>query len=239
VSTICVLDQGVASQKLSECLSIPVVSPDAGEIANYIYYKNGILTIHAAADDFDFAIDFTAGKADYRRRQPQKELLLRALGDVKNVCDLTAGFAGDAFVMACAGIEVDAIEQNAIIYQLLRDAKTRLKAVLPQIADNINFYNSQAEQWQPEKHYDAIYLDPMFPERKKSAKVKKAAQVLQLLNKGLTASDWSKFNFFKSTQRVVVKRPKGAENLLTIKPNFTITGKTCRFDVYIKPNVTP
>ena len=229
---IVVLNQDARTRILAEQLGLQLVNKAQADA--YLYYKNDCLTIHIIATGADFTIDFTAGKSDYRRRHAQKELLLRALGGAKLVCDLTAGFAADAFVMASNGITVDAVEQNPIIFALLIDAKARLQLKLPEIAERMRFYNCRAEDWLQKnaKHYAAIYLDPMFPERNKSAKVKKAAQVLQFLNKDLPASDWNTA-LHNCTQRLVVKRPKAAPNLLDMPESFVIKGKTCRFDVFL------
>ena len=85
----------------------------------------------------------------------------------------------------------------------------------------------------PAAPVDVVYLDPMFPERKKSARVKKDmwlfhqligpdASEAELLDAALCCAGW----------RVVVKRPVRAPALGDRQPHHDIPGKTVRFDVY-------
>ena len=78
---------------------------------------------------------------------------------------------------------------------------------------------------------DVIYMDPMHPKRKKSAKVKKDLQILQVLfgtdSDALSLLDAA---LHSACQRVVVKWPQKQPAL--IKPSYSIMGKTIRFDVY-------
>ena len=84
------------------------------------------------------------------------------------------------------------------------------------------------------KRVDVVYLDPMFPERRKSAQVKKELQMLQMLatcepspEHLLTAA------LATAAKRVVVKRPRRAPCFTTRSPSHSLSGKTIRFDVYI------
>ena len=89
-------------------------------------------------------------------------------------------------------------------------------------------------QLRDEDKPEVIYLDPMYPERKKSAQVKKNMQILQTLL-GKDEDTESLLNRALSTakKRVVVKRPKGAENIPGIKPDICIESKKTRYDVYV------
>ncbi|CAG1769485.1 partial Ribosomal RNA small subunit methyltransferase J, partial [uncultured bacterium] len=82
---------------------------------------------------------------------------------------------------------------------------------------------------------DCIYLDPMFPpKRKKSALAKKAMVVLR----DLLGDDTDKDQLFQAAlqatgKRVVVKSPDDAPPLGG-KPNESFSGKLLRYDVYFK-----
>jgi 16S rRNA (guanine1516-N2)-methyltransferase len=81
---------------------------------------------------------------------------------------------------------------------------------------------------------DIIYLDPMFPSRDKSASVKKEMVILQnLLEKDLDAATLFTAALACSRRRVVVKRPRLAPALSLQKPNYTLQGKSSRFDIYL------
>jgi 16S rRNA (guanine1516-N2)-methyltransferase len=119
---------------------------------------------------------------------------------------------------------VSLLEGNAANY--LSDLVSRITQLEPQA-------QVQEEQdiavWRP----DVVYVDPMFPLRKKSAKVKKQMQAFhaivgtdpdadQLLANALTVAKY----------RVVVKRPAGAGFLAETKPNYSLEGKSTRYDIY-------
>ena len=81
---------------------------------------------------------------------------------------------------------------------------------------------------------DVVYLDPMYPpRRKKSALAKKEMQVLRTL----VGDDPDAKQLFEvarkiATERVVVKRPVYAEPIVA-KPSMSYESKLVRFDVYL------
>ena len=84
---------------------------------------------------------------------------------------------------------------------------------------------------------DVIYLDPMFPERKKSALVKKEMRLFKrLAGEDNDADQLLKSALASSASRVVVKRPKGAPVLASLKPTHEIKAKKFRYDVYLNLN---
>jgi len=104
---------------------------------------------------------------------------------------------------------------------------TRLNLVQ---ADSIDWLKGLSSSQQP----DIIYLDPMFPERKKSASVKKEMAILH----NLQLNDDNDQHLLEAAlscanKRVVVKRPRLADNLSAFAPNFSLTGKSSRFDIYL------
>ena len=84
----------------------------------------------------------------------------------------------------------------------------------------------------------AVYLDPMFPAREKSAAVKKDLQWLQRLCAYPDAEEerlmlaWARA---LEPARVVVKRPAKAGYLAGVTPSFSQKGKAVRFDIYTCP----
>jgi 16S rRNA (guanine1516-N2)-methyltransferase len=74
----------------------------------------------------------------------------------------------------------------------------------------------------------------MFPERRKSALVKKELQLLQLLAQPDSAPERLLAAALEvARQRVVVKRPLKAPCLTALSPSHSLSGKTVRFDVYL------
>jgi 16S rRNA (guanine1516-N2)-methyltransferase len=84
---------------------------------------------------------------------------------------------------------------------------------------------------------DVIYLDPMFPPRRKSAAVRKEMALFHsLLARTLDPQDADALLLWalrQDTARVVVKRPAKAPCLAAKEPSHTISGKAVRYDVYV------
>jgi 16S rRNA (guanine1516-N2)-methyltransferase len=80
---------------------------------------------------------------------------------------------------------------------------------------------------------DVILLDPMFPERGKSALKDKGMRALRaLVGDDLDASALLTLARRYVGRRVVVKRPLGAEPLAGPAPSGAIRGTTVRYDIY-------
>ena len=83
---------------------------------------------------------------------------------------------------------------------------------------------------------DVVYLDPMYPERQKSAAVKKEmAYFHELVGQPETADAAALFQAARAVakKRVVVKRPRLGVFLCGEKPAYQYEGKSTRFDVYL------
>lgn len=192
-------------------------------------------------------VDFTAGAMDFRRKQPGKELLLRAvgckIGRPLAVIDATGGLGRDSFLLAAAGCTVHIFEQEPVLAALLADGLERARqcpeaaAIAARISltagDALLFLREMRAQGQV---VDAVYLDPMFPERRKSALVKKEAQLLQLLAQPSNpAAEKELLAAARAvSRRVAVKRPAKAPFLGETAPSHSLAGATVRFDVYVQ-----
>jgi 16S rRNA (guanine1516-N2)-methyltransferase len=199
-------------------------------------------------DDPDFTpfhIDFLSGKMLYRSRQAsiKKEMLARALGkkpkDHPYIVDATAGLGRDSFILASLGFNVTMLERSPILFALLEDALQRAchDNLTAESAARLNLIQADAKDWLTQlpagKRPDIVYLDPMFPEREKSASVKKEMVILQqLLGNEADAAELLTIALSCSNQRVVVKRPRLAPALSRREATFTLIGKSSRFDVY-------
>ncbi len=189
-------------------------------------------------------INFLSKKFQYRKKNSStlKENLVRALGLKKNqtatIIDATGGLAQDSFVLAHLGFEVKLLERSSLIHALLQDGIHRgLKelTIAPMIK-RLHLIHADAIKWLKNREkIEYIYLDPMFPERKKSALVKKEMQFFQdIIGDDHDADLLLKTALACATKRVVVKRPRLAPLLIeTPAPHFQLKGKSIRFDVYL------
>jgi 16S rRNA (guanine1516-N2)-methyltransferase len=243
--------QLAAATLLAKQLSLPLITtlPD-NMAAHYDYlliFTSHYLGLHKTTEkkQSPFYIDFLSQSLLYRRKEAslRNELLARAMGVSPNknptIIDATAGLGRDSFILASLGFKLTLLERSPVIYALLQNALERAQAdpQLSTLIQRMQLIHADANDWLTDKQADIVYIDPMFPERKKSAAVKKEMVILQqflgvddqtdtLLAKALTCA----------TYRVVVKRPRLADVLKGQKPNFSLSGKTSRFDVYLGMN---
>ncbi|HEY3487658.1 MAG TPA: class I SAM-dependent methyltransferase, partial [Gammaproteobacteria bacterium] len=113
-----------------------------------------------------------------------------------------------------------------------------LHAEVQSIAERMQTVHMDSKQYlqalAAEKYPDVIYMDPMYPQRGKSALVKKEMRYTRaLVGEDADAGELLAIALNVARRRVVVKRPKGAETLTDLKPNTTIASKNTRYDIYI------
>jgi 16S rRNA (guanine1516-N2)-methyltransferase len=152
--------------------------------------------------------------------------------------DATAGLGRDSFILASLGFKVRLIERSPIIHALLNDGLQRGLAdpALAPIIKNMELIHADAILWLNEtiEKPDIIYLDPMFPDRKKSALSKLDMRIFHdIAGDDVDADQLLSTALACAARRVVVKRPRLAEELAGIKPAFALTGSSSRFDTYI------
>ena len=192
-------------------------------------------------------VDFVSGALAHRQQfgGGRGQAIAKAMGlkQGKNpkVLDVTAGLARDAYILATLGCRMTLVEKSPILSILIQDGINRgldneqSAAILSEHftihnQDAINFLKNMKKSQYP----DIIYLDPMFPERKKSALVKKDMQILQrLLGKDENSKALLETALDHAVKRVVVKRPIHAPHLTEKQPDTSIHSKKTRYDIYI------
>jgi len=188
-------------------------------------------------------VDFASPASLYRKQHGggRKEAIVKAIGlkgnDAWHVVDATPGLGRDAFVLVSVGCSVTMIERSPVVAALLEDGIRRLALTFPDLANRMSLqHGNSAEvmQYFKGESVDAIYLDPMFPHKKKSALVKKEMRLFQqLLGHDPDADALLPPALMLATHRVVVKRPNSADVLAGEKPSMAIESKKHRFDVYL------
>ena len=147
------------------------------------------------------------------------------------ILDMTAGWGRDAMVMAQAGGHLTLLEKNPLMAAMLFQAHQSL--IDFNLQSNIRCVWANAHDYlknMTEKP-DVIYIDPMHPERQKSALVKKHLQVLQqLVPPNEDVEELIQLALQHALKRVVVKWPE--KQSAHFKPSYSVHGKTIRFDVY-------
>ena len=238
-------------QALATHLSVPLL-PTMQQPVDFceflLFFDKARLCLRSTAEGASGAVcvDFDNDSLQYRQRHhAQPEALLKAAaikqGHMTRVLDATAGFGLDAYLLAGAGSTVILCERSKILHAMLADgmrrascsAEERVRQTVARMhlheGDSLSLMRAP---WQARP--DVVYLDPMFPERKKkSAKVKKNMFLLQQLLHGQEdAPGLLEEALTLALKRVVVKRPRHAPFLEDRAPGFTLEGKSSRFDVY-------
>ena len=173
-----------------------------------------------------------------------RELLVRAARvrgvDAPIAVDATAGLGEDALLLAAAGFEVTLCERDAVIAALLADALRRASAD-PRLADivaRMRLVEGDAAHTlrQLEERPDVVFLDPMFPERRKRGATNKKLQLFQELESPCEDEEALMAAALGARPRkVVVKRPLKGPHLAGVKPSSSLAGKVVRYDVIVPP----
>ena len=199
--------------------------------------------------------DFTKMIPRVKASNIPKEFLVKA-AKIKDAdhpltaIDATAGLGEDSLLLAAAGFQVTLFERNPVIAQLLADALERAKEI-PELApivarmtlrneDSIEALNALAlslDRSEPDVvSPDVILLDPMFPERQKSALVKKKLQMIQKLE--MPCDDEKalvRAAMMTRPKKLIIKRPPKGPWLARLKPDYAQEGKAVRFDCFVQP----
>ncbi len=172
---------------------------------------------------------------------PKKGALAQALGRrTKTIVDATTGWGQDSLHIFRMGYQLRCIERSPIMFELLADGFKRLSEVdwvtgldiqVPELISG----NAIEVLTKLEKKPECIYIDPMFPpKRKKSALAKKSMTILRdLLGDDEDREQLFEMSMQTATKRVVIKSPNYAEPIAG-KPNESFSGKLLRYDVYLK-----
>jgi 16S rRNA (guanine1516-N2)-methyltransferase len=226
------------------------VNPDAEAVEHtWLQDERGLALLVPLEDGkvHPLRVDFLHGSMGYRLRHGggRSQGVARAVGLKKgspppSVLDTTAGLGRDAFMLAWLGCKTTALERNPAVFRLLEDGLRRALAdseVCAQLGQQLTLVQADAREFmaQIKQPPQVVYLDPMHPERKKSAQVRKEMRLFRnLLGSDPDAVELFDVAMQTATRRVVVKRPRRGEALAP-NPDHVVEGRTTRFDVYLIP----
>ncbi len=204
--------------------------------------ENGLFL--SSEEGLQLRADFTHLKPRLKHHNLSGELIVKASKirgrEDLHVLDATAGLGEDSFLLAGAGFAVDLYEYDAVIAALLQDAIRRAlqsgDETVREAARRMRFHEEDSVKAMKKlsSRPDVILLDPMFPERRKTGLIKKKFQLLQLLERPCDNEE----ALFEAALaacplRIVVKRPQKGPYLAARKPDYSLSGKAIRYDVYL------
>tara|TARA_B100000401_G_scaffold280213_1_gene191372 strand:+ start:5071 stop:5814 length:744 start_codon:yes stop_codon:yes gene_type:complete len=161
---------------------------------------------------------------------------LKGLPSDFKALDATAGLGKDALEIAknknCQSVVL--LEKERWLFYLLQEGINRtedhkslinVNKLTVKNDDSIKFLRTGRG------HFDLIYVDPMFQGTSKS-KAKSAMQALRDLTKKVDSDCFLELAIKNASKRVIVKRHNKSKYLENKKPDYSITGKVVRYDVY-------
>ncbi|WP_413613045.1 class I SAM-dependent methyltransferase [Bdellovibrio sp. HCB-110] len=241
VSKICIIATPEALEKAqvwADFFKCPVNPANSADFFFHFHVEDGRVYVRDQEKRL-LEIDFDKNHLDYERKghRGKNELIAKALGVAKGyrkVLDLSVGLAVDSVFLTQLGFEVMGVERSPVLYALLKEAFARtekdyLKSYQLYFADSLQFLKENKGKLA----VDAIYFDPMYPHKKKSALPKQEMVVFRdLVGHDEDASEVLKEALTWPVQRVVVKRPMHAEELLP-GVRHSYEGKVVRYDTYV------
>jgi 16S rRNA (guanine1516-N2)-methyltransferase len=247
-------------EELACQLALPLVAPtctDYDLLLTVTPRQLELRTVHPSGFGPVY-VDFVGGSMGFSVRTGGTRLLFSAIGlsgaRPLTVLDATAGLGRDAFLLALKGCRVTALERSPVVAALLQDGLERARAV-PELhlalrgtradagstqdkAGGLNLRvviadaRAYLESLRPADAPDVVYLDPMFPPKKKSAEVKKEMRVLRrVVGDDPDAAELLDVARRVARRHVVVKRMRLATPLGP-DPTRTYPGQSTRYDVY-------
>ncbi|WP_084649193.1 class I SAM-dependent methyltransferase [Saccharospirillum impatiens] len=184
-------------------------------------------------------VDFIGGAARHRQQfgGGRSQAIAKAVGLHQRkdlvVLDATAGLGRDAFVLASLGATVIMMERHPVVRLLLTDGLERARSSGDPVFDRMSMHDGTLLNMAHALSPDVVYLDPMYPERRSKAAVKKDMALFHALVGADEDADALLAPALTCAQRrVVVKRPRIAPPLDGQKPGLVLAGKSSRFDIY-------
>lgn len=244
------------ARKLSDSLGLPLLDAALNDTSSpstaqwMLIVSPETLTL-SRADGLSTSIDFLGGKAAKRTHESgfASQPLARALGLKKlqqinqnpTVIDATAGLGTDGWMMASLQCRVHLLEASPVLCAMLKRAiDIAAERTSDGAAHRLTITNTNAVSYlnnEATSSVNVIYLDPMYPQSRNSALVKKGMQLLHdLAGPDTNGDELLLAALAKADYRVIVKRPKGAA-LLAGSDKWSgqitnIQSAQTRFDIY-------
>jgi 16S rRNA (guanine1516-N2)-methyltransferase len=231
-------------QKLAQRLSVPCYTQIEAQTLECVFlgWRQGALTLYDRNQlrKGGMVVEVEPRPGEQKSwPAPKTGALAQAVGrKTHTIIDATTGWGQDALHLFRMGYQVRCLERSPVMFELLQDGWNRLggldwvgrlKLSLPELVlgNSIDILAKMSEK------PDCIYLDPMFPpKRKKSALAKKSMVILRdLLGDDLDRERLFEVALQAAGKKVIVKCPDDATPLGRT-PDESFKGKLLRFDVY-------
>ena len=223
-------------QALSKQYGLLAVSEERSTEFDYrLEYRNGSLCLVAMANRKLRPISMRVNQVS---RLSKRTALGSAIGKKsKSIIDATAGLGSDTLLLARMGYRVHAVERVPAVAALLQDGITRARKLADSMQMLHSFDDARSVIQRLSDLSDVIYMDPMYPPRRKSSAAHARPLIIlrDLVGDDADAVDLLQVALDSDCARVVVKRPHDCRSLGTWQSTFSKGGKLVRYDVYLNP----
>ncbi|MEE3492564.1 class I SAM-dependent methyltransferase [Ruminococcus sp.] len=226
-----------AADMLSRQLGVPLAD-SMGEALTLVFDGSGLSLVGSG---MRYQGDFSRMLSRVTKGRLHHEMLVK-LAKTKTehpvAVDAAAGMGEDSFLLAAAGYEVYLFERDRVIAALLGDALRRAEKdeQLRGIVGRMHLKEGDSIELMPQIGIvpEIVYLDPMFPPRKKSGLIHKKLQLIQKLEQPC-ADERELFDAAAALhpKKIIIKRPLNGAPLADRKPSYTVKGKAIRYDVVV------
>ena len=143
------------------------------------------------------------------------------------VLDAFGGWGIDGFTLSALGCTVTILEANPLICAMARHLAQELGCAAKVLCVDAERYLRDTDEV-----FDVVYFDPMFPVHPKSAKPARRMQILEkLARKDSDVEQIFELAKNQTRDRIVIKRRR-TEKTRSLAPDWTVAGRSVRFDVY-------
>ena len=247
IKAICTQGKGVdmdRARRLASQFEVKIITtlPDDKEAMYFLLDKSGIALVSGKQV---LKGDFTRLLNRVTNGHLPHEILLKATKPPADIyektvraVDCTAGLGEDSFILAALGYHVEMFEHNEITATLLQDAiiRGRNNPQIREIVGRMNLKKGDSKELLQELDYkpELIYLDPMFPEKKKSAESKKKLQILHRIETPCSdENELVQAAIEANPKKIVIKRPPDGPYLAGLTPSYSVTRKAVRYDCLV------
>ena len=200
----------------------------------YLWWRDDRLVLYRGGDDHGVCIE----PAELQRRATLRGELARACGVTAKrkprILDAMAGLGVDGMTLAALGCQVVMIERHTALWAML---ESYVQVTARKDTSGPEVIHADAWAWLQARScdddgFDVIYLDPMFPARRKGALPGKVLQFLAELAPvdGRDLRDWIELAVQHARSRVVLKRR--LRDPAADVPDWQVKGRSVRYDVY-------
>ena len=232
-------NEELAARKISKQINLPFCGLWRTDLFKEDKFKDHYGFIYSASRSYVLPIEKKRTnpilcKFPSHTKIPRSTNLLKSMKGVSKgatILDATGGFGKDAFEIASQYDSIKIAEKVPWVHYLLKEGIQDLSQESG-VFSGLQLELLDSTELLANESFDVIYLDPMFDTKLKKSESKKDIQLLKECLPDQQDNNLLLVALESARNRVIVKRHPKLDYLLGKKPNFSITSKLIRYDIY-------